>query len=60
MYNTVYGRIHSKLFTICHVSWDTLYKYTKQEKNEKFIKKKRLQELVIIIFNSSMKEVRSK
>ena len=23
--NTVYGRRHSKLFTNCHVSWDTLY-----------------------------------
>ena len=23
--NTVYGRWHSKLFTNCHVSWDTLY-----------------------------------
>ena len=23
--NTAYGRRHSKLFTNCHVSWDTLY-----------------------------------
>ena len=23
--NTVYGRRHLKLFTNCHVSWDTLY-----------------------------------
>ena len=23
--NTVYGRRHSRLFTNCHVSWDTLY-----------------------------------
>ena len=23
--NAVYGRWHSKLFTNCHVSWDTLY-----------------------------------
>ena len=25
MSNTVYGGRHSKLFTNCHVSWDTLY-----------------------------------
>ena len=25
IYNIIYGRRHSKLFTNCHVSWDTLY-----------------------------------
>ena len=25
LFNTVYGRRHSKLFTNCHVLWDTLY-----------------------------------
>ena len=25
IFNTVYERGHSKLFTNCHVSWDTLY-----------------------------------
>ena len=28
--NTVYGRRHSKLFTNCHVSWDSKYLATLQ------------------------------